>query len=352
MKPPKVAENPPQNGGNSNQSSTSLSAQLVSTDVVTAHKSLPSNTANIKTENNDCPPVAAPKKKRIRNRKKVTKPKNDDIETPPKKAKGKATKSNKNSKKAATTSNVKQQVPVLDGPFIRVNMSTHSSTVPLPTAATDSKERIKDLSLLSSAMSFDYTIYNRLDNSDPSTKVPYSNTKPDSQSGIKLHRKAIPQSKHEDNIENWRCAFCHLKPLEQGLGSLYGPYFVEMSVTSQQQMDSPSTSNSTNSFLTEIWVHEDCVVWSNVYLLGDTLFNLKETLIESQQTFCSVCKINGATISCVDRTCSHGTLHYPCANLIGFTLNSTTFTAHCAQHAFHLANRHALDNWHCRTSSG
>ena len=145
--------------------------------------------------------------------------------------------------------------------------------------------------------------------------------------------------------KTWVCALCHNGPHFKGLGDLFGPYFVALDDKNKAQTTSTSATSAPNASntrshtslmdsidktidsvlgcepkaakrgrkrksessdsrpklsaglsnddteachpqtnATEVWVHEDCLVWSNnVYLIGHRIKNLEEVIIESTE---------------------------------------------------------------------
>lgn len=90
------------------------------------------------------------------------------------------------------------------------------------------------------------------------------------------------------NDNSWVCVFCKRSPHFKKLGDLFGPY--ELNLTRQDKTANqdalPSTSNGNSNIsnegkTTEVWFHEDCIIWSNnIYLAGNRLRNLEEVILE------------------------------------------------------------------------
>ena len=129
---------------------------------------------------------------------------------------------------------------------------------------------------------------------------------------------------------NWICILCHKGPHYKGLGDLYGPYVISLDksklsmlndneascvITSHEEVEviehqpperrslrrrvesseekSKSANNNSSHNTTEeskecvmsdvdVWIHEDCIVWSNnVYLEGTKIRNLEPAIMES-----------------------------------------------------------------------
>lgn len=82
----------------------------------------------------------------------------------------------------------------------------------------------------------------------------------------------------------------------------------------------------------ELWVHEDCAVWTQgVYLVGHRVRGLEEAVREAQDLCCSKCKFVGATLACVMRGCAEK-FHYLCAVERGCQLESENFSIRCPKH--------------------
>ncbi|KRT84846.1 hypothetical protein AMK59_889 [Oryctes borbonicus] len=82
----------------------------------------------------------------------------------------------------------------------------------------------------------------------------------------------------------------------------------------------------------EIWVHEDCVVWSpGVYLVGPKIIGLEEAVWTSCNVVCTRCGFKGANICCLKRGCTNVT-HFGCAVASNWQLDSDNYTAMCITH--------------------
>ncbi|UXI14740.1 protein disulfide isomerase [Sarcoptes scabiei] len=83
----------------------------------------------------------------------------------------------------------------------------------------------------------------------------------------------------------------------------------------------------------EVWVHEDCIVWSNnVYLEGTKIRNLEPAIIESFENICTKCKLPGATLGCIYKNCNVSPLHYLCAKDKDCDLDEEKFILSCSEH--------------------
>ena len=132
-------------------------------------------------------------------------------------------------------------------------------------------------------------------------------------------------SANESDIAGWKCSLCQREAYANYLGDLYGPYYLEL-----QQPNGITTSQSQ-----EVWVHEDCAVWSSMYMINDKLMNLEPTIEESAHSQCVQCKLPGATVGCFNRNCYYRALHYPCATEVSFNLDEKTLSAFCPEHTKH-----------------
>lgn len=150
--------------------------------------------------------------------------------------------------------------------------------------------------------------------------------------------------------KNWACILCHKGSNYNGLGDLYGPYFILVdksklafihefealgepsevgespAVHTQQHIQErralrkrpelneefknnckstatvhTSHSDDSGKANLEVWVHEDCIVWSNnVYMDGSKIRNLEPAIVESFDSVstegsdrCDGCSIHG-----------------------------------------------------------
>lgn len=82
----------------------------------------------------------------------------------------------------------------------------------------------------------------------------------------------------------------------------------------------------------EVWVHEDCVVWSSgVHIIGARVVGLETAVWESVRHHCVFCKQSGAVLSCLKRNCKN-VAHAPCAKRNNWILDETTFQSRCPSH--------------------
>lgn len=131
------------------------------------------------------------------------------------------------------------------------------------------------------------------------------------------------QSAMSDLTSNsWVCVFCKLAPHYEGLGDLYGPYYIscpsskargsssqgasgnESGVVAgacdskRAKVDSPcnNSKDAVDELSVEIWFHGVCISWSSgVYLLGSRLQNMEEIVRDSAESVsCNLApKMNG-----------------------------------------------------------
>ncbi|CAG2169569.1 unnamed protein product [Oppiella nova] len=93
------------------------------------------------------------------------------------------------------------------------------------------------------------------------------------------------------------------------------------------------TVSSSQNNETEVWVHEDCIVWSSgVYLIGHRVRHLEEVISESSESFCTKCKLSGATLGCLQKSCNTSQFHYLCAKEKGCELDDENFSLLCPKH--------------------
>lgn len=82
----------------------------------------------------------------------------------------------------------------------------------------------------------------------------------------------------------------------------------------------------------EVWVHEDCIVWSSgVHLIGVRIVGLEAAVWSSSRHQCSKCAQYGAILSCLHRGCSE-VAHFICAKRAGWQLNELEFNSRCNDH--------------------
>lgn len=90
------------------------------------------------------------------------------------------------------------------------------------------------------------------------------------------------------------------------------------------------TETSDNTY--EIWVHEDCVVWSpGIYLIGHKIVGLEEAIWTSCNVNCVKCHFKGASVCCLRRGCIN-VMHYGCAKASDWQLDNDNYKAFCNVH--------------------
>ena len=94
----------------------------------------------------------------------------------------------------------------------------------------------------------------------------------------------------------------------------------------------------------EVWLHENCAVWSvGVYMVEGKIYGLEEALNTAAETKCSRCSENGATLGCF-KSCNSN-FHFPCARKSKCQFNEDNFTIRCPKHAeFAMASKEASMN--------
>ena len=119
------------------------------------------------------------------------------------------------------------------------------------------------------------------DRSKPSMRRKASLQRKKSQSQKRPHVDGIDTGGNKADI--MVCAFCHQRDGAVNLGFLYGPYkSTPSSDNLNQQVQNVPVSKDTDKkeegdHLNELWVHEDCAVWTpGVCLVGGQLIGLRE----------------------------------------------------------------------------
>lgn len=132
----------------------------------------------------------------------------------------------------------------------------------------------------------------------------------------------------------WICSFCQKPPHHRALGDLFGPYMFSASAIVS---DSASTSSFTadaqiNDSTIEVWMHEDCVVWSNgTHFDGTRIRNVEQAYQDSCQVTCSKCSLKGASLRCLQKDCDMY-YHFICAQDDQAQMLKDHFSIYCAQH--------------------
>lgn len=181
----------------------------------------------------------------------------------------------------------------------------------------------------------------------------------------------------------WICVFCKKGPhtnekmitdnTSLPSGDLFGPYFISMDCEEyERRLEDPYDKNfkskkiikvldssrqppakkakkrnseidsdmadpylgivdtTNNSF--EVWVHEECLVWSpGVYLVGPKIIGLQEAVWTSCNVSCNRCNYKGANICCLYRGCMK-VVHVWCARSLNWDFNEECFKTFCDEH--------------------
>lgn len=82
----------------------------------------------------------------------------------------------------------------------------------------------------------------------------------------------------------------------------------------------------------EVWVHEDCVIWSpGVYLVGPKIVGLEGAVWGACAVSCKRCSLRGAAVCCLKRGCG-AVMHVGCAKLSNWKLDEHSYKAYCTEH--------------------
>ncbi|XP_034654805.1 uncharacterized protein CG5098 isoform X1 [Drosophila subobscura] len=82
----------------------------------------------------------------------------------------------------------------------------------------------------------------------------------------------------------------------------------------------------------EVWLHEDCAVWTNdIQLIGAHVNGLDAAVWDSTRYQCVVCCQTGASVCCFERCCK-ATAHVPCARSSNWTLDEQERKVFCQMH--------------------
>ncbi|XP_029344864.1 uncharacterized protein LOC100168927 isoform X2 [Acyrthosiphon pisum] len=151
------------------------------------------------------------------------------------------------------------------------------------------------------------------------------------------------------NLESsdWKCVFCSRGPHVRDIGydptgDLFGPYYVSIPKVVKPN-DNPKrkkskhnlNDNDTSETFIEVWTHENCLVWaSGVYMVGDKIVGLEDSVRIAKNTICVYCGVIGASIGCTARHCK-SSIHYNCAIHVGWLLDSQNHMTTCNVHRFY-----------------
>ena len=149
---------------------------------------------------------------------------------------------------------------------------------------------------------------------------------------------------------SWVCFFCQKQSHYCGLGDLFGPYYVPSKIIKSKEpapSETPKkgkkrrkseiseTSGATGSSegRSEIWFHEDCLIWVPcVQLVGGRLVGLEEAVLQCQDLLCSVCSCRGASVGCTVHGCKM-VAHVHCAVQENWDLDMDNFAVRCSKHS-------------------
>ncbi|KAL3876777.1 hypothetical protein ACJMK2_034573 [Sinanodonta woodiana] len=175
----------------------------------------------------------------------------------------------------------------------------------------------------------------------------------------------LPGNQLQEEV-NWKCVLCGKHSSYKFLGDLFGPYTLESQIEkfdshkispckspigshgkrrtsgstddmsdkrkSQSKLGSPGPSGRSSGLTLEVWVHEDCLVWSDgVFLVGKKIYGLEEAFRVANQTVCTHCRENGAMVGCLHKGCSQK-FHYACAVEKECYLDEENFSLLCPKH--------------------
>ncbi|XP_017049557.1 uncharacterized protein CG5098 isoform X2 [Drosophila ficusphila] len=83
----------------------------------------------------------------------------------------------------------------------------------------------------------------------------------------------------------------------------------------------------------EVWLHEDCAVWSNdIHLIGAHVNGLDAAVWDSTRYQCVICQQTGASICCFQRCCK-APAHVPCARAAKWSLSEEDRKVYCHLHS-------------------
>ncbi|XP_075588728.1 uncharacterized protein LOC124496772 isoform X1 [Dermatophagoides farinae] len=216
-------------------------------------------------------------------------------------------------------------------------------------------------------------------------------------SSLNRRKNNLQINQNNNNVQQkWYCILCQKPSNYKGLGELYGPYYIQsdhqrlqrlfsdlndhtnmndddnnktinherrslrkrtaeqqlvnngdttitttmdnknnkngnMNETIEQSIQNHKTNNNDQPM--EVWIHEDCIVWStSVYVEGMKIRNLEPAIIESFDHICTKCKLPGATLGCIFKNCQMSPLHYLCAKEKDCDLDEEKFILSCSKH--------------------
>ena len=148
----------------------------------------------------------------------------------------------------------------------------------------------------------------------------------------------------------WICVFCHKPSHYQGLGDLFGPYFIPAKILKNNNVESAESpkkgvkkgrrksdvvvetnQNSGDDDKAEIWFHEDCYIWVPcTKMVGGRLVGTEEAVEQCQGLRCVVCGLRGASVGCTSQGC-RAAAHLNCATDHGWSLDIHNFRVKCSK---------------------
>ncbi|XP_033152278.1 uncharacterized protein CG5098 isoform X1 [Drosophila mauritiana] len=140
---------------------------------------------------------------------------------------------------------------------------------------------------------------------------------------ISMHKRKRKQThdssiSYSDDPNESRSQCSSVDPLECSTESKFVETFRGMGKTSE------------NGF--EVWLHEDCAVWSNdIHLIGAHVNGLDAAVWDSTRYQCVLCQQTGASICCFQRCCK-AAAHVPCARSDNWSLSEEDRKVYCHLH--------------------
>jgi len=121
------------------------------------------------------------------------------------------------------------------------------------------------------------------------------------------NRLSVPVDPPEKLLPNtrWICALCKKYSCSGDTGDLFGPYYIELDLSSSYFPDflfpegtqRPTDNDDENPPSIDVYLHGRCALWSeDLFFLGGKFPMLKEKLYQFWQTTCSSCGKSGASI--------------------------------------------------------
>ncbi|XP_017078572.1 uncharacterized protein CG5098 isoform X2 [Drosophila eugracilis] len=140
---------------------------------------------------------------------------------------------------------------------------------------------------------------------------------------ISMHKRKRKQThdssiSYSDDLNESRSQCSSVDPLECSNETKYVETFRGMVKTSEHGF--------------EVWLHEDCAVWSNdIQLIGAHVNGLDAAVWESTRYQCVLCQQTGASICCFQRCCK-AAAHVPCARSAMWSLSEDNRKVYCQLH--------------------